>query len=890
MAPCPSCGRLASVDDRFCPGCGTALANPAETVAHVQTPPGSDAGRLDDRFALGERVADRYRIVAGLGRGGMGDVYRADDLILEQCVALKFLPANVAGDPDRMLQFRQEVAAARRVSHPNVCRVYDIAEHAGQPFLAMEYVDGEDLSSLLRRLGRLPEEKGLQIARELCSALAAVHAEGLLHRDLKPANVMLDGRGRVRLTDFGVAIAANRASGDGSRAGTPLYMAPEQLANGGASERSDLFALGLVLYELFTGRKAFPAKGIEELQRRYSEGPPERPSSHAGGIHPAVERVILRCLAADPAERPASAAEVLAGLPGGDPLAAALAAGETPSPNLVAAAGGSGRLRPRVAVLVLTGAVAVLFLISALNDRAALFRQVPQDLSPRELDLRARQITQRFGYIEPPADRASGIATDENLLQWLRKHDPISGRWRGVDRGWPAVMYYWRRQSPAALAQRLTSNDATGWTMPGWVTPAAPPFQDPGETCVFLDLAGRLIEFHAVPEPPAASEPAGSADWAPLLAAAGLEALPLEPTRPGRIPAAFADQRAAWEGTHPDRPDLRVHVEAAAFAGRPIYFHVGVDDSPDRINADAGPQSTADELQDGLYGVLGLAALTIGPWLAWRNRRLGRADRAGAFRLAIVFAGLTLVGWLLTAKHVQRPGNEFAMFAGVAGRLLLDTLALWFAYLALEPVVRRGTPWRMIGWNRLLAGRWHDPRVGRDLLVGVLVGAAAEGIGIALRPAMAAAGWPAEYRVVWDVAFTDGAAILFPLVAYALLTGIRDFFLFVLIRLVVRRDWAAAMLTVGLLASVNFFDGGAPWIKGWSAIAFYGLAFALLLRFGFLAYLACNLTGGLFTNMPIALDGYAWYSATGFISLALLIGLAVFGAVVATRGTTGDRA
>ncbi|HKB38740.1 MAG TPA: serine/threonine-protein kinase, partial [Gemmataceae bacterium] len=165
------------------------------------------------RFAPGELLAGRYRVVAPLGRGGMGEVYRVDDLALGQPVALKFLPPHLASEPDRLDRFRKEVATARAVSHPNVCRVYDLGEHAGQLFLAMEYIDGEDLASLLRRVGRLPEEKGVEIARQLCLALAAVHEQGLLHRDLKPHNVMLDGRGKVRLTDFGLAAAAEDISG-----------------------------------------------------------------------------------------------------------------------------------------------------------------------------------------------------------------------------------------------------------------------------------------------------------------------------------------------------------------------------------------------------------------------------------------------------------------------------------------------------------------------------------------------------------------------------------------------------------------------------------------------------------------------------------------------------
>src|SRR5262249_58301298 len=142
--------------------------------------------------------------------------------------ALKFLPAHLARDADWLARFRKEVAAARTVAHPNVCRVYDIAEHDGQPFLSMEFIDGEDLASVLRRFGRLPEERAVEAARQLCAALAAVHDQGLLHRDLKPHNVMLDGRGQVRLTDFGLAALAGGVSDVGSR--TPLYLAPEQLA------------------------------------------------------------------------------------------------------------------------------------------------------------------------------------------------------------------------------------------------------------------------------------------------------------------------------------------------------------------------------------------------------------------------------------------------------------------------------------------------------------------------------------------------------------------------------------------------------------------------------------------------------------------------------------
>src|SRR4051794_37580841 len=180
------------------------------------------------RFAPGSIIAARYRLVALLGRGGMGEVYRADDLTLDQPVALKFLPEGVATDQVRLAQFHNELRIARQVSHKNVCRLYDVGDADGRRFLTMEYVDGEDLASLLRRIGRLPQDKAIEVARQLCAGVSAAHERGVIHRDLKPANVMIDGDGNVRITDFGIATAA--ADAGAAVAGTPQYMAPELLA------------------------------------------------------------------------------------------------------------------------------------------------------------------------------------------------------------------------------------------------------------------------------------------------------------------------------------------------------------------------------------------------------------------------------------------------------------------------------------------------------------------------------------------------------------------------------------------------------------------------------------------------------------------------------------
>ena len=291
-----------SATGNVCASCGhpvpaTGQADPLETAG-----PEDFEATESVKLAPGTLLAGRYRITTLIGHGGMGEVYQAYDVTLEQVIALKFLPRHLQADRRALARFHREVSLARKISHPNVCRVFDVVYAEGLAFITMEYVAGDDLRGLLDRIGHLPYNKALEVARQLCAGLAAAHDEGVLHRDLKPANIMLDRRGNVRITDFG--LAAPFGEHDFSPVGTPVYMAPEQVRGQQITVRSDLYSLGLVLHEIFTGEPAPLAVAC------HAEG------LALAGLSPAVGRMVLQCLESDPARRPQSAAAVAEALAG----------------------------------------------------------------------------------------------------------------------------------------------------------------------------------------------------------------------------------------------------------------------------------------------------------------------------------------------------------------------------------------------------------------------------------------------------------------------------------------------------------------------------------------------------------------------------------------------
>jgi predicted Ser/Thr protein kinase len=889
---CRACQQEVAEGAKFCPVCGEPLASFSnqETVSYqgpVVDPNSVVSAAGGPRFTPGQVLAGRYRIVTLLGRGGMGEVYRADDLRLGQPVALKFLFPHLTHDPAWRARFHNEVRMARSLAHPHVCRVYDVGEVNGELFLSMEYIDGENLSSLLSRIGRLPEDKAIELARQLCLGLAAAHARGILHRDLKPHNIMIDGQGQVRITDFGLAGFAGSFQGADIRAGTPAYQAPEQAAGREVTVRSDLYALGLVLYEMFTGKRAFEALNRTEPWRARPEETPITPSSHVSGLNPQVEEIILRCLEKDPAQRPASALAVALALPGGDPLALALAAGQTPSPQVVAQSGGSGQLPVSQAAALLAAALVGLALVAGLNDGCALFRQLPGELSPRELILRSRQLLRELGYSRSPADTAWGLITDQSLYQYLQRRYSGLGRWQGLTEGELPVIYFWYRQSPHYLVQRLTPNDTNGWSMPGRILPNEPPLQEPGMVCLFWGLDGKLLEFHAVPPhrqevPPPAVTPIPN--WAPLLQAAGLQAAQLRSVPAQRVPPVYADQRQAWQVVGPSaRQLLPLQVEAAAFQGQVVYFCVAPPEVRERLYTRFLPEGEKF-IYDLFYTIIGILALPLGGWLAWRQWKTGQANLAGARRLFSFYVLVSFLGWLLGAKHVLSPQDEVALLAGMLGRVLVEGVTLGLAYLALEPWVRRHRPWGLIGWSRLLQGNWHDPLVARAVLLGIVGGTGSAVVSHFLHALPGWLGYPADYQPIWDATFSEGLADVFLEMQYSLQVALRDFFFFFLLSLLLRRDLWAVPLTLAIWCLPYYLPGEYRWLEGLVNLCFYGLGLLLLLRFGFLTYVIYNFTDALLKDFPVTWEWSAWYGGIAAGVLLLLAALAAGSMYGACRG------
>ena len=322
---CPKCQTDNPSDSKFCKSCATPLPADVGQISFTKT-----LDTTPDELRRGTVFAGRYEIIEELGAGGMGKVYRAFDKKLEEEVALKFLKPEIAADKRTVDRFRNEIKTARKIRHDHVCAMHDLHEEGKTLFITMEYVRGEDLKSVIVRMGTLTVAKAVSIARQVAEGLTQAHRIGVVHRDLKPGNIMIDKDGNAKIMDFGIARspAGGGTTVQGAIIGTPEYMSPEQVDGKPADQRADVYALGVILFEMVTGRPPFEGETAFSIANKHKNEPAPDPRELNKQLPADLGRLILRCLEKEKEKRYQTTVELLSDL---EAVAAALPATERPS-------------------------------------------------------------------------------------------------------------------------------------------------------------------------------------------------------------------------------------------------------------------------------------------------------------------------------------------------------------------------------------------------------------------------------------------------------------------------------------------------------------------------------------------------------------------------------
>ena len=461
------------------------------------------------------------------------------------------------------------------------------------------------------------------------------------------------------------------------------------------------------------------------------------------------------------------------------------------------------------------------------------------------------------------------MGVDSDYLEFIHDHDQSSSRWSKLSGGQPAAIYFWYRQSPRPFAVTADSS----------VTEEDPRRDFPGTTTLTLDTLGRLRSFYAVPPSKSSNANAATPDWSPLFVESGLDQTKFQPVASVWTPPQGATVRAAWDGSYPDQPDLKIHIEAGSFAGKPVYFEIF-----DAWDQPRDEQTSIARFRQRALLVLLLAifitVLVGSALLALRNVKLGRGDRKGAFRLAGFLLVVFLLRWLFTSHHLTTEAEAFNFISGVQ-RVLFWTFFFWVVYLAFEPFVRRRWPGRIVSWNRVLAGGFRDPLVGRDILIGAVFGLGMIFFNFYLAtlvpqwfgypPAIPWFDFPAT-QLLGIRSFAFG--ITQQIFACLFQSFILLFFL-LLMYIIVRREriaaiavWLIGTVALSLTHETSF---GIPF----SCVAAF-LVVWVLYRYGLLALISAIYFLHLHIFYPVTSDFSAWYAADFVLALIIALALVVF--------------